>query len=249
MQPVLGQLYTREEIRQMIGGGDLQSYLPHVDGNVICGCFDPKRNASAPFEIDLGSGPNVLRYAQRLMEQGTFIPVFLKSETLSWEYVGKFKAINYITDKADLYPAKPRRRPKAVAVLYLAVEDESAITEVSDDTSISLQTAIEGGKALITHFHRERSRQLLAAKRRAYKSAYGHLSCECCGLSELELPQDIGEACYEIHHLRPVGDRQMPEITHLDDLAILCANCHRLIHRTSPMISVSQLSQLRGRDA
>ena len=182
------------------------------------------------------------------MEQGTFVPVFLKSETLSWKYAGNYKAINYIIDRTDLYPAKSHRRPKAVAVLYLALEIESPTPAVSDDTSISIQAAMEGGKALVAHFKRERCRQLLAAKRRAYKSAHKNLSCECCGLSEVELQPDIGEACYEIHHIRPIGDRQVAEITFLDDLAILCANCHRMIHRTNPLISIGQLSQTRLRD-
>jgi 5-methylcytosine-specific restriction protein A len=30
--------------------------------------------------------------------------------------------------------------------------------------------------------------------------------------------------------------------TPLHDLAILCANCHRMIHRTHPMISVEEFA-------
>ncbi|WP_416376735.1 hypothetical protein [Klebsiella pneumoniae] len=32
-------------------------------------------------------------------------------------------------------------------------------------------------------------------------------------------------------------------ITKLSDLAIVCSNCHRIIHKTSPMISIDELSK------
>jgi 5-methylcytosine-specific restriction protein A len=37
--------------------------------------------------------------------------------------------------------------------------------------------------------------------------------------------------------------------TTLDDLAVLCSNCHRIIHRSTPMLSVAELSKVvsRGR--
>src|ERR687892_2528582 len=105
----LGRKYSRGEIRDAVGGGDLQSYLPHSQGQVLCGCFDPALNARAPFEIDVGDLPNVIQYAQLLVQQGNEIPVFLKQGTRAWEYVGQFRAIRYNTDPSDLHPHKPRR--------------------------------------------------------------------------------------------------------------------------------------------
>jgi predicted HNH restriction endonuclease len=33
----------------------------------------------------------------------------------------------------------------------------------------------------------------------------------------------------------------------LDDLAIVCSNCHRMIHRTRPMMSVEEFRELLRR--
>lgn len=245
MPLIVGSHYTRKQINAEVSGGDLQSYLPHSKGTVLCGCFDPRVNVRAPYEIDLGEGRDVTRYAERLLEQGTFIPVFLRRQEFAWEFVGRFHATLYTTDASDLYPAKSYRRKDALAVLYLDLEPCDSREQVTDDPSISSATAVEGGAVLTSHIRRERSRQLVEAKRRAHRVEHGHLSCEACGLSECELPPEIGEACFEAHHLLPLGLRQASAITKLDDLGLLCANCHRLIHRSSPMLSVRDLRKLR----
>lgn len=246
MPLLLGSRYTREQIRTESGGGDLQSYLPHSNGNVLCGCFDPNINARAPYEIDLGAGPDVIRYAKRLLEQESPVPVFLKRDAAAWEYVGRFRAVQYNVETTDLYPAKKHRRENAIAVLYLAIEAESSNDRMTEDPSISAATAIEGGAALATHLKRERSRQLTEAKRRTYRAEHGQLSCEACGLAETDLPPKIGEGCFEVHHTQPLGQSEGAVVTKLDDLALLCANCHRLVHRSSPMLTPHELAQLRA---
>ena len=245
----LGTLYTREQIRTESGGGDLQSYLPHSNGNVLCGCFDPNINDRAPYEIDLGAGRDVIRYAKRLLEQDSPVPVFLKRDTFAWEYVGRFGAVQYNVDASDLYPAKRFRRKDAIAVLYLAMEAESSTDGLVEDPSISAAAAVEGGAALATHLRRERSRQLTEAKRRSHRAEHGQLSCQACGLTETDLPPGIGEGCFEVHHTLPLGQGKGAVVTKLDDLALICANCHRLVHRSSPMLTVHELAQLRARAA
>lgn len=240
MALTLGRSYSREEIRDAVGGGDLQSYLPHSQGRVLCGCFDPALNARAPFEIDVGNRPNVIQYGQLLLQQGNEIPVFLKKGTRAWEYVGQFQATSYNTDPADLYPNKPRR-DDAIAVLYLVRTDGSEAQGDSDDPSVIASVAVEGGRSLVEHLKQERSRALVETKRRAYRAVHGHLRCEACQLSEFALPAGIGEGCFEVHHLVALGARQSSGLTRIDELALLCANCHRMIHRSNPMLTVAQL--------
>lgn len=245
MHLTIGTCYSREQIRETVGGGDLQSYLPHSHGRVLCGCFDPALNARAPYEIDVGNLPNVIRYANALMEQGSEIPVFLKHGTGKWEYLGQFLPVKYSTENEDLFPNKPRR-PDAVAVLYLVhacIED----SDVTDDSSVTAAAASEGGRNLVEHLRQERSRSLVDAKRRAFREANGMLECEACGVSEANLPDKLGEGCFEVHHLAPLGQRSGPAVTRIDDLALLCANCHRMIHRSFPMLSVAELREIIGR--
>ena len=244
-------MYSREEIRKEVGGGDLQSYLPYNEGRILCGCFDPGLNARAPFEIDVGDLPKVTQYAQLLWQQGHEIPVFLKRGTKAWEYVGRFRAVRYNSDPDDLYPRQPRRTD-AVAVLYLTRSDDDTTEAVSDDSSVTAQAAAEGGRSLVQHLRQERSRALVDAKRRSFRERHGDLRCEACGLSEANLPGDIGEGCFEVHHTVALASRQTPQLTRIDDLTMVCANCHRMIHRASPMLTIEQLrarfaAQMTGR--
>jgi len=234
-----GQHYTREQIRDAVGGGDLQSYLPHKGGRVLCGCFSLDLNKRAPVEIDVGDLPDVIKYAHALVDQGGVIPIFLKKGIHAWEYVGRFRPVALSEDPADLYPARARR-PDAVAVIYLESVEESD----SNPLGIAEIAALEGRQILVEHLRRERSRSLAAAKRRLVHDQQGVLVCEACHLSEATLPRQFAEACFEVHHLTPVSQLTEPSITRLEDLAVLCANCHRMIHRSDPMESVPDFAML-----
>ncbi|MFE9292721.1 HNH endonuclease [Streptomyces niveus] len=41
----------------------------------------------------------------------------------------------------------------------------------------------------------------------------------------------LGAECIDVHHLLPLHVAGPPE-TRLEDLALLCANCHHLCHRS-----------------
>lgn len=220
----LRQLYSRRQIHDAVGG-DLQSYLPHVQGQVVCGCFDPNMNARAPFEIDVGNLPDVIKYAERLAEQKAVIPVFLKQSAFEWEFVGDFSPVKLVRDPSDLHPINPHRRPDAVAVLYL--NEETHDPKATEPDAQDVLAAAEGQLTLRMHQRKERSPILATAKRRAVRAESGALRCEACLLEEGHLPAELGEACFEVHHLLPLARLHEPSITRLDDLALLCANCHR----------------------
>jgi len=42
-----GNQYSRRQIHDLLGGG-IQSYLPHKNGQVVCGCFRKDLNPLAP---------------------------------------------------------------------------------------------------------------------------------------------------------------------------------------------------------
>jgi 5-methylcytosine-specific restriction protein A len=53
---------------------------------------------------------------------------------------------------------------------------------------------------------------------------------------------DLGAGFAECHHKLPLaaGERR----TLLSDLAIVCANCHRMLHRRSPWLTVEELQEI-----
>lgn len=232
-----GRYYTRSEIHEIIGGGSKQSYLPQLKGKILGGCFDPKKNSRAPFEIDAGSGAKVLEGAKLLATGGYPIPVFLKRKSDKWEYVGDFICDGYSDKQEDLYPIKPRR-PDAVAVFYLT----RVFAEGEEKAAVDLLSQ-EGNKVLRTHFIKERDPSLVAAKRRLFVEEHGYLFCEACQIKQTAFPKGLGQSCFEVHHLSPIGNRIEPQVTRLCDLAVVCANCHRMIHANQTMLSLQELRE------
>ncbi|PYU93268.1 MAG: hypothetical protein DMG25_09800 [Acidobacteria bacterium] len=98
----------------------------------------------------------------------------------------------------------------------------------------------EGAQELRSHLLRERKRSLVEAKKRIVLARDGCLVCEACGASSEALPAELGEACFEVHHLKPLFQLSAEQVTRLDDVALLCANCHRMIHWTSLLMPLSQ---------
>ncbi|MEU4676519.1 HNH endonuclease [Micromonospora sp. NPDC023737] len=104
-------------------------------------------------------------------------------------------------------------------------------------------SAREGGLALRAHLRRERDpklrrRKLADAKRRGVP-----IACEACGFDFERFYGGRGRDYIECHHRTPLhvtGETN----TKLTDLALICSNCHRMIHRMRPWLTVEALAEL-----
>ncbi len=94
--------------------------------------------------------------------------------------------------------------------------------------------AQEGRVLTRTHRSRERNRKLVEKKKAAAMKAQGHLACEACGFDFATAYGERGEGFIECHHTKPLESLQPGEKTRLADLALLCSNCHRMIHAKRP---------------
>lgn len=100
----------------------------------------------------------------------------------------------------------------------------------------------EGGRRWKQHFVRERKRSIVEAKKRDVLAKTGKLTCEACSFNFTEFYRPYAVNYCEVHHLRPLAELDESLVTTLDDLAILCSNCHRVIHLIEPMPSVEKLA-------
>jgi predicted HNH restriction endonuclease len=72
----------------------------------------------------------------------------------------------------------------------------------------------------------------------------GKLECEVCGNDFAIRYGDIGRGFIEAHHKTPVSRLAGTKKTKVEDLALVCSNCHRMLHRGEPLMSVEQLKQV-----
>lgn len=101
-----------------------------------------------------------------------------------------------------------------------------------------IDSVVEGQASLVQHIKRERSRKLISAKKAEVLRKTGRLACEACGFDFRRKYPWIDAPFAEVHHKEPLAGSKGPTTTSLAALAILCANCHRMIHRTRPMMTV-----------
>jgi HNH endonuclease len=68
------------------------------------------------------------------------------------------------------------------------------------------------------------------------------LTCEGCNLNFEEKYGTYGAGFIEAHHLYPLHAREgVSKPTTINDFAMLCANCHRMVHRSRPCLTVVEL--------
>ncbi len=121
-------------------------------------------------------------------------------------------------------------------VFRLSMEETSVLIGLWGDyySNISLQySALEGSAQLKSHYRRERSSKLISLKKGQYQKINMALNCEICGFSfEENYPEALGKGFIEAHHKIPLSKIDKVVRTTLDDLLLVCSNCHRMIHRT-----------------
>lgn len=114
----------------------------------------------------------------------------------------------------------------------------ATVKDLDLDNTVSIKG--EGRKRLVKHIVRERDSKIVKAKKDSAKT----LECEVCGF---DAEAFYGVPYCEVHHRIPLADLEEGTKTKIEDLAIVCANCHRIIHSKYPPISVEQLRKKIGR--
>jgi predicted HNH restriction endonuclease len=98
----------------------------------------------------------------------------------------------------------------------------------------------EGRTLSRLHLLKERNPCLVRRKKQAILTTTGRLKCEACEFDFAAFYGPLGDGFVECHHRTPLAELAGTTRTRLADLAIVCANCHRMLHRR-PAHSVEQL--------
>lgn len=140
------------------------------------------------------------------------------------QWVPDFAEVNILLGAEQLTVKKLSERDVRV------IEAGSSIEKVA----ARRQEAIEGEEYIKEATFRQRNRALIQAKK-----ADSDFRCEVCGFNFQQMYGSIGREYIVAHHIRPVSSGVAKTI--LDDLALLCANCHAMVHTSTPPITPEEL--------
>lgn len=89
----------------------------------------------------------------------------------------------------------------------------------------ALLAAVEGVASETKRLLRGRNRAL---RNRALEAASG--TCAACGIDFTNVLGGDGLRALHVHHRKQLASFHLPRVTTLEDLAVLCATCHALVH-------------------
>jgi 5-methylcytosine-specific restriction protein A len=139
----------------------------------------------------------------------------------------------------DEFSSTPTRCAQVAKAIVQGLEehfDQEDQSDIDDD----FQDAPEGRILTRLHKRRERNRKLVARKKAQTMKSKNALACEACGFDFKKKYGDRGDGFIECHHTKPLETLTAGHRTHLNDLALVCSNCHRMIHRGRPWLSMDQ---------
>lgn len=108
-------------------------------------------------------------------------------------------------------------------------------------------SALEGGEQEVIrrHIFRERNPDLVRrAKEAGLARGNGSISCECCDFNFTATYGPLGARFIECHHKYPIAEGG-ERVTSLGDLALVCSNCHRMLHRRNENGAYLNIEELK----
>ena len=123
------------------------------------------------------------------------------------------------------------RDPARLAVIAGNIESNVQLVEPKDfDDADDLELNFPEGRTIVA-LHRKRERARGLRQRLLAKERKQGFRCKICGLSRPNLTSALEESLFEAHHILPLSSSATGVQTKLADLALLCACCHRAIHK------------------
>lgn len=124
-------------------------------------------------------------------------------------------------------------------------ETVNLLYQMNDEEDQSLLWEVKEGKVLYKlHKYRERNMPIVKEKKAQFQKDHKTLFCEVCTFNFERKYGTLGKDYIECHHRVPLSESTSEIITKLSDLALVCSNCHRMLHRDISHLSVAALQQI-----
>jgi 5-methylcytosine-specific restriction enzyme A len=93
-------------------------------------------------------------------------------------------------------------------------------------------------KVIVNAYERDAAARKKCIQRWGYR-------CSVCNISFEERYGELGREFIHVHHLRPLSDiKDQYRVDPINDLRPVCPNCHAMLHRHKPTLSIEDLQAL-----
>ncbi|MEO8771510.1 MAG: HNH endonuclease [Ferruginibacter sp.] len=115
----------------------------------------------------------------------------------------------------------------------------------SEPLDLETMSVIEGAERTILKLHkiRERSKDIIDQSKLLAKNQ-SRFYCEVCTFNFETVYPGLGNGFIECHHKQPISEGGIRKTT-VNDLALVCANCHRMLHKKSEEGKYYNIEELR----
>ena len=132
-----------------------------------------------------------------------------------------------ITDKATVADAVYDMLNIAIIIISMAQAKSSTNNFIEGAASYEIEKRIERSSA---------------ARKQAL--ALHGTSCMVCDINFNDTYGELGENFIHIHHLKPISVAGFGKINAATDLVPVCPNCHAMIHRKSPPLTIETMKKI-----
>lgn len=118
-------------------------------------------------------------------------------------------------------------------------QDKQDVTHLSEDEFSEEDSLYEGSYKTVKVNRYERNKT-------AREKCLEHHGCTCsiCGFDFYKVYGEIGKNFIHVHHIVPLYKiNKKYEVDPINDLMPICPNCHAMIHRIKPDLSVDELKK------
>ena len=137
---------------------------------------------------------------------------------------------------------------------YPMPEDETCAHKVAEGEPNNGDLTVEEGNKTQERSHaegHERNPELRRLTIKVFKENHGgRVFCECCGFDFGIAYGEIGDEYIEVHHTKPFSQATAEaggtHAVRVSDMALLCSNCHSMIHRVGRQGDCMSVAELKA---
>jgi 5-methylcytosine-specific restriction protein A len=144
----------------------------------------------------------------------------------------------------DEFANDPQRLRAVAEAIRVGATSEEVRPELTAAEEQDEEEFPEGRIIYRRHRARERNGALVEKKKAQVLRQLGRLACEACGFNFAAVYGSLGQGFIECHHAVALSELAEERKTKLEDVVLVCSNCHRMIHRRRPWLAAADVRLL-----